>query len=108
MSRTSDRSYRRARARVLAPARIWCALCGEEIDKTLAAPHPMSPTADHVDPVAAGGSNTGPLVPAHLGCNSSRGARDADVVLPRAQRLAASPEARAAARREERRTAFRW
>lgn len=108
MSRTADRAYRRARARVLAPARIWCALCGEEIDKSYRAPHPLSPTADHVHAVAAGGSNLGPLVPAHLGCNSSRGARDVAAVLPRAERLAASPEARAAARRAERRTAFRW
>ncbi|MBV7302923.1 hypothetical protein KRX12_09795 [Corynebacterium sp. TAE3-ERU2] len=47
------------------------------IDKSLRAPHPMSPSADHVIPIAAGGSNLGELQPMHLGCNQSAGAKGA-------------------------------
>ena len=78
MARTGNRRYRRRRARVLAPQRIWCHLCGEEIDKSLRAPHPMSASADHVEPVASGGAQHGALAPAHLICNSRRQALPLD------------------------------
>lgn len=105
MSRTSDPKYRRRRARTLAPARIWCHICEEEIDKTLRWPHPMSATADHITPVAAGGSNTGPLAPAHKRCNESLGALSLRAYDERQARRAAQ-----AARTAEtpKRNTFRW
>lgn len=72
-ARSSDPAYRRARARCLAPRRIWCHLCGREIDKSLTWPHALCATADHLDPVAPGGDNLGPLAPAHKTCNERRG-----------------------------------
>lgn len=77
MSRTGDPRYRRNRARVLAGDDLVCVFCNMPIDKRLKAPDPMSPSADHIDPIAAGGHNLGPLQPAHLGCNSSAGAKGA-------------------------------
>lgn len=57
-------AYRTARARVLAESTV-CWICGR----------PGSDTVDHVVPVARGGSHDAAnLRPAHLGCNSSRGA----------------------------------
>ena len=75
MSRTADPIYRARRARVLAGDGLVCAWCGLPIDKSLKAPHPMSPSADHIIPIAQGGSNRGPLQPMHLGCNKSAGAK---------------------------------
>lgn len=71
-TRTSDPEYLRRRARLLAQPNLTCWLCGKPIDKSLKHPHKMSFTADHVDPIATGGHNTGPLRPAHLACNSKR------------------------------------
>lgn len=77
MSRTGDPRYRRRRARLLAADDLVCAFCNLPIDKTIKWPHPMSPSADHIDPIAAGGHNLGPLQPAHYGCNSTAGAKGA-------------------------------
>lgn len=74
-SRTAEVEYRRKRARCLAPDPLFCALCGEQIDKSLKTPHPRSAVADHIDPVGRGGHNLGPLQPAHKGCNESKGPR---------------------------------
>ena len=35
-------------------------------------PHPLSWTADHVEPIAKGGSNHGLILPAHWRCNHAR------------------------------------
>ena len=51
-----------------------CWLCGHPFDWTLDWKHPMSFTADHVTPIARGGSMTGDLRPAHRSCNARRGA----------------------------------
>jgi 5-methylcytosine-specific restriction endonuclease McrA len=75
MARTSDRRYRALRARVLEGKGIVCAGCGEPIDKSLPFPHPMSATADHINPVGRGGSNHGKLQPMHLLCNQRKGKR---------------------------------
>jgi hypothetical protein len=49
----------------------FCMLCGERTDPTKAAPHPMSPTLDHIIPVARGGGHTRRNVQtAHFICNS--------------------------------------
>lgn len=74
MARTGHRGYRRRRAAVLRGEDLICAWCGDPIDKTIAWPDPMSPSADHVTPVSKGGHNLGPLQPMHLGCNIKKGA----------------------------------
>lgn len=73
MSRTGHRTYRNKRARALAGANLTCAWCGNPIDKTLKYPHPQSPSADHITPIAAGGHNLGKLQPMHLRCNIQKG-----------------------------------
>lgn len=77
MSRTGDRRYRRNRQRLLKDDGLICVWCNMPIDKTIKWPDPMSASADHIDPIAAGGKNLGPLQPMHLGCNSSAGAKGA-------------------------------
>ena len=82
MSRTDDATYRRNRA-ALRAKRLPCWLCGKPIRYDLKAPHPLSFSADHVDPVARGGHNHGELKPAHLGCNKKRSAKrreDTDIL----------------------------
>lgn len=52
-----------------------CGICGEAIDRTLAAPDPLSPSIDHIVPLARGGSDLiANLQPAHLLCNKRKGA----------------------------------
>jgi len=54
-----------------------CRLCGELVDRTKQAPHPRSPSVDHIVPLAKGGAHTYANVQcAHFGCNSKKGARD--------------------------------
>ncbi|MEV7840190.1 HNH endonuclease [Streptomyces albidoflavus] len=67
---------------VFAPAAVharngWtCQLCHEPIDPDVAWPDPMSPSIDHVIPLARGGEHSmGNVQSAHLGCNSSKGDR---------------------------------
>ncbi|MDN6706388.1 HNH endonuclease [Corynebacterium glyciniphilum] len=73
--RTSDPAYLRKRKACLAPDPLYCALCGERIDKTLKWPDPGCATADHIDAVSRGGHNLGPLQPAHKLCNEQKGPR---------------------------------
>lgn len=75
MSRTGSAVYRRRRE-VLKKKLRDCHLCGNHIDYDLPPNHPMSFSADHVNPVSLGGNNTtGILDAAHLRCNQSRGNR---------------------------------
>ncbi|WP_425577211.1 HNH endonuclease [Nesterenkonia rhizosphaerae] len=72
----NDRSYIAKRDQLKSVARrqnLPCWLCGQSIDFDLPWKHPMSFTADHIDPIALGGSMTGELRPAHRSCNSRRG-----------------------------------
>lgn len=74
----NDRAYvakREALRRQVAKRGLLCHLCGQPFDLDLPWKHPMSLTADHVVPIANGGSMTGDLLPAHRSCNSRRGAR---------------------------------
>lgn len=50
-----------------------CWLCGKPFDFDLPYLHPMAFSADHVEAIANGGKLLGELMPAHRGCNSSRG-----------------------------------
>lgn len=53
-----------------------CLLCGQPIDKTLKAPHPMSRTLEHITPIARGGRHDlDNLAFAHWSCNASKGAK---------------------------------
>ena len=78
MSRSrNDRNgtRRRAlRARVKAMG-LPCALCGQPIDYSLPAGHPMSYELDEIVPVSLGGSELDPdnVQPAHRICNQRKG-----------------------------------
>lgn len=62
--------------RVIARGKPPCGICGEPIDYALHYLDPMSYTADHVVPLAKGGSDTlDNKQPAHRDCNSKKRAR---------------------------------
>ena len=72
-----NRAYRdlsQALRRKARAENLPCWLCGRPIDFTAEWKHPMSFTADHVEPLALGGNVRGELRPAHRSCNSRRGA----------------------------------
>lgn len=72
----SGREIAKLRALVIDTYGLECSICHELIDATLRAPDPRSFTIDHVLPRKYGGSNNlENLRPAHLGCNSKRGAK---------------------------------
>ena len=90
MGRTSmsrigrDHAYAKARAQVLQGAR-YCAICGGPLDWDAPPRSPLSPSADHIlpvsrtahlDPATRQRLATDPagLRPAHVACNSKRGA----------------------------------
>lgn len=51
-----------------------CGICGKLVDFSLKFPHPMSPTIDHIIPVAKGGhpSDLSNLQLAHFCCNRQK------------------------------------
>lgn len=54
-----------------------CQICGKKVDLTKVAPHPKSPTLDHIIPLAKGGTHEPKNVQlAHFICNSLKGDRD--------------------------------
>lgn len=72
----NDRAYIAKRDQLRRVAKrndLPCWICGQRFDWSLPWKHSMAFTADHVAPIAAGGSMTGELRPAHRGCNSRRG-----------------------------------
>ena len=53
-----------------------CYLCGEKINKSQKAPHPKSPSLDHVVPICKGGGHVlNNVKAAHLRCNQSKGSK---------------------------------
>jgi hypothetical protein len=74
VGRTRDRVYQANRKRLFENYDV-CWLCGQWIDPELKFPHNGCKTADHVLPIAKGGHMHGAIMPAHLGCNRSRGAK---------------------------------
>ncbi len=59
-----------------------CALCGRPVDFSLKFPDPMSPTIDHIIPIAKGGhpSDIENLQLAHLACNRKKADKGVKVV----------------------------
>ncbi|MDX2892491.1 HNH endonuclease signature motif containing protein [Streptomyces scabiei] len=50
-----------------------CGLCGRRVSMKWKAPHPKSPTIDHLMPVSEGGDDSRANVQlAHWGCNSAK------------------------------------
>ena len=64
---------REALKRIAMRKNLPCHLCGDPIDYTAPYTDRRAFTADHIEPIATGGSMTGPLKPAHRSCNSRRG-----------------------------------
>lgn len=65
-----------SRSAILERDRWKCQLCRKPIPKTLKAPHPRSPSLDHIIPLSQGGAHRPANVQAaHLGCNVSKGNR---------------------------------
>lgn len=64
------------REAVFARDRYICQLCGKRVAMTKVAPHPRSPTLDHIVPVSKGGAHEPANVQlAHFLCNSLKGNR---------------------------------
>lgn len=66
-------AYQKNRKRVFASQSV-CGICGHPVDFELKAPHPMSPVADHIVPIAKGGhpSAIENLQLAHWTCNRTK------------------------------------
>lgn len=65
------RTALRKNKKIIMQTQELCAICGLPVDKTLKTPDPMSPTVDHIIPVAKGGhpSELANLQLAHRCCN---------------------------------------
>ncbi|WP_368549395.1 HNH endonuclease signature motif containing protein [Rothia sp. LK2588] len=67
------RSFRRQRE-ILKRRGLPCAWCGKPIDYSAPPNDPLAFTADHVIPIAGGGSlHKGELQPMHRMCNAKKG-----------------------------------
>ncbi len=72
---TRPRGHRKHAAFVYERDDYLCWLCGDRVDTTIAAPHPLAATLDHIVPRSLGGSDDPDnLGTAHFICNSKRGA----------------------------------
>lgn len=81
----SDAAWKRVRRQVLRGAQV-CHICGGALDFQAAPRSPLSPSVDHIVPLAMAQGldaaarsqialDVANLRPAHYGCNSRRGAR---------------------------------
>ena len=73
-------AFEAARKKVLATQTI-CGICGKPVDFSYRYPHPLSPTVDHIIPVAKGGhpSDIDNLQLAHRCCNRQKSDKLMDV-----------------------------
>ena len=72
--------FEKNRKRIFATQTV-CAICGKPVDFSLKYPHPLSPTVDHIIPLAKGGhpSDIDNLQLAHRCCNRQK----SDKLIPR-------------------------
>ena len=65
--------YEKNRQKIIMSQDI-CGICGQPVDKSLKAPHPLSPSVDHIIPVSQGGHpfDLDNLQLAHLVCNQKK------------------------------------
>lgn len=80
--RRTDRSSQYAslfktNSKIILATQSTCAVCGGIVDKTIKAPHPMSPSIDHIIPVSRGGhpSDLDNLQLTHRACNRAKGSK---------------------------------
>jgi len=66
-------AFEAARLRILKTQTV-CGICGKPVDFSYKAPHPLSPTVDHIIPVSRGGhpSDLANLQLAHRCCNRAK------------------------------------
>lgn len=78
-------AYRNARAALKRKTKrqgLTCWLCGKPFDWSLHPSHGDAWTADHITPLAKGGSVLGAMKPAHRRCNSRRNKGDHEERVP--------------------------
>ena len=64
------------RDQILARDKWTCGICSKKIPRTAQYPHPLSPSLDHINPLATGGEHSyANMQASHLVCNSRKGAR---------------------------------
>lgn len=73
-------AYEAARKKILKTQTI-CGICGRPVDFSYKYPHPLSPTVDHIIPIAKGGhpSDIDNLQLAHRCCNREKADKLIDV-----------------------------
>lgn len=66
-----------ANKKIILATQSTCAICGGIVDKSIKAPDPMSPSIDHIIPVARGGhpSDISNLQLTHRACNRAKGTK---------------------------------
>lgn len=80
-------AYEKAREVILKTQTV-CGICGKEVDFTFKYPHPLSPTVDHIIPVAKGGhpSDISNLQLAHRCCNRQKSDKLYETILSEKER----------------------